>query len=169
MAPNPVTRDDIDGLREDTRSLAESVERFATKDELKLTNDQVQENGRLARRANINSVIASVAFVLVLLFGWLAWNAYNNQRSDDNAARIDRARGSCQQFNVQQKSTREGNVNLLVEGFRPFVKPGDEPKLDDFRRVLVPLAEKAWPYRDCSDIGIEQFLRNPPPDPAQGG
>lgn len=129
-------------------------------------------------------VIVSVVIVFAIVFGAWTWSssttATDAKRAAESAAGaaeraetatqaidrdlVERSRGACIRFNVQQKSTREANITLLVEGFRPFVT--DLAGLEKFKLVLVPIAEAAWPYRDCSDAGINEFLKNPPEDPA---
>lgn len=87
-----------------------------------------------------------------------------------NADRAKNSRGSCIQYNVQQQQRRDGNVHLLIEGFRPLATtPESMQKLVELEGRLIEIAAATWPYRDCSDAGIEAFLKNPPQDPAAGG
>lgn len=84
---------------------------------------------------------------------------------DQQAAdRLRNSRGSCIQFNVDQKNKREAQVQGLVDTFRLFVT--DTSKLDDFAAAYRARLEVLLPYRDCSDAGVDKFLKNPPPDPA---
>jgi hypothetical protein len=159
---DPITGEDVRALRDETHTLAASVDKFATK-------AQVAEVRRLANRANINSTLAVLALVLACIVAFIGWQSNSSTLDRFEADRLDRSRGSCVQFNVNQHNQRDAIVNGLVDTFRPLVQPGREAELDTFAASLRTNVDNQLPYRDCSDAGIEAFLRNPPQDPANGG
>lgn len=160
--PDPVTRQDVQGLREDTKELTGAVNVFATKAEL-------ADSTRLAKRANINSTLAAVALVLVAIVAFIGWQSNSSTLARFEADRVDRSRGSCAQFNVNQRNQRDAIVNGLIDTFRPLVTPEKGDQFRQFSADLRANVDRQLPFRDCSDAGIEEFLRNPPPDPASGG
>lgn len=175
----------VSGLTTEVTALRRSVEqdRGERVEENRLRDKRITWSRRMVVGSLLAAVLAiGVAVFAVVLAARFHHEATAAQASADaakaaaataqaavdqaNADRADRSRGSCIQFNVQQKATRAANVQLLVEGFRPFVQPGDEAKLAQFQAGLESIAQVAWPYRDCSPAGIDDFLKNPPVDPA---
>lgn len=159
---DPVTGEDIRGLRQDTQALKGSVDEFATKAD-------VADAKRLSKRANVNSALAVIAILLVALIGFVGWQSNSSTLDRFERDRKDRTLGSCVQWNANQRNTREAIINGLVDTFRPLVTPGKEAQLEQFAAALRTNVEKQLPYRDCSPDGIEAFLRNPPPDPNSSG
>lgn len=160
QTPDPVTGEDVRGLREDTKGLTQAVDTFATKAEVK-------ESRRLSKRANINTGLCAVALLLVALFGGLFIKANSDANAKQDRERKERSVGSCIQANVAIQKQREAMVTSLLalvpEG--TVLRPDQQASIDRYRAaVAVQL-----PYRDCSPAGIEAFLRNPPTDPATGG
>lgn len=99
----------------------------------------------------------------------VARSAASQAQKAIDQAEVDRKAnkvGSCIQFNINQENTREAIINGLVNTFRPLVQPGREADFEKFAKSLRENVEGLLPYRDCSDDGIERFLKNPPVDPA---
>lgn len=153
--PDPVTGDDIRGLRKDTQGLAHSIDEFATKEDLKHERDN--------RRYGL--AIGALLLLFVALGGWYLKSSQDQANTD----RKDRSYGSCVQFNINQHNIREAEVQGLVTTFSKFIQPGQEARLELFAAELRTNVEVLLPYRDCSPPGIDAFLKNPPTDPNAGG
>lgn len=181
--PDPITAEDITGLRVDFRGLTHSVDNLAARQ--KVTDEAVKkkadqttvdrlnelEEGRRSnrKRATVAIVLAFVVFAAVI--GTLVWSVRSNGDRIDaqNADRRDRSRGSCIQFNVQQDRDREAIVRGVIDGLKPVVTSEEGAQfLEAFEPSLRVSVVAQLPYRDCSQAGIDAFLQNPPPDPNGG-
>lgn len=128
-----------------------------------------------ARKVGKRGVVVGILGVVVGLVG-IAVGADGRQTAKDNKDIIatqtkDRQEarlGSCIQSNVAVKKTREA----LVAGLGVFIVPipgREEAELQRLEQLLADFelaVNKALPYRDCSDKGIDKFFEDPPRDPA---
>lgn len=141
-------------------------------DELVTQLKRVESDLTFRRRVRRRGLVIAVVVTFDLIVSVLSVAAFvgvHHQQDRSDADRQERSRGSCVQFNINQSNTREAIVVGLVETFRPFITPGRESDLDSFSASLRVNVERQLPYRDCSDAGIDKFLKDPPQDPNTGG
>lgn len=195
--PIPVTSADVQDLRGAMVDVKESVDNLAERqrvtDELvaakadRTTVAELQrlEAGRQSNRRGWRIAVAIGALALVVAFVVLGLVAKANHKQNDrqdatiarlnaviaqqDADRKDRSRGSCIQFNVKQQSDRDAYVSGSVEALRQ-VATGAQAQdfIDAYEAALRANAPAKFPYRDCTQAGIDAFLENPPPDPNGG-
>lgn len=83
--------------------------------------------------------------------------------------RAENTIGACVQFNVQQAKNRSAIADGLVNAFKPLVTSASgQAGLDTLSTNLHAQVDALLPFRDCSPTGIDEFLKNPPPDPNTG-
>lgn len=164
-------------LRAETAALNALLGAYASKNDVAESLEQERQRTKdLVRQRDRSNLIffAVVVLAMVVLSGGVL---YNRAIADDAAHavrqveqdRVERSRGSCIQFNVNQHNTREAIVQGLVETFRPLTTPDKLGQLEFFAASLRANVEILLPYRDCSDAGVEAFLKEPPQDPAAVG
>lgn len=171
-------------IRQEMVALNQVLGAYASKVDVEnlLTLERAKTKTLVRQRERIITLaLGGLLAGVVLLTGaglYLRAGVVSNRATADRAAaavrqveqdRVERSRGSCVQFNVNQHNTREAEIVGLVNTFTPLVPPDRQGQLEFFAASLRANVEILLPYRDCSDAGIEAFLKEPPSDPALGG
>lgn len=176
--PEHVTPEDVQGLRDETGRLADSIdslrgqqEHTAAQVQAKASKQLVaklEQNIRGARRRNI--AIALVVFALVVVVVVVSW-AFKHQHDEDQAKTQQARVGSCIQFNVNQKAQRDAIVTGIGDALDKLLPadPRSQAFVAQFRTEAAVTVAAQLPYRDCSPAGIAEFLQHPPADPNAGG
>jgi hypothetical protein len=82
--------------------------------------------------------------------------------------RADARKSSCIQENVQTQKNRTaliGGMTVLVS-FASNPTPAQRQRIDAFLDAYTKQIKVLQPYRNCSRSGLDDYYRNPPPDPA---
>lgn len=162
--PEPVTSDDIRGLRVDFRGLTHSVDNLAARQ--KVTDEAVAKKvdqstlDALAeleqgRRTNRRLAVAALALILVG-FGFVIRS--NSDRLDEQARSRNDARAvACQNANTSAQAQRQLWEGILALPRAEGSRPPDPAVLAQFNALL----DKTFPLRDCSPAGIEAYYSKP--------
>jgi hypothetical protein len=107
--------------------------------------------------------------VCVVFLGFVAKGARDTAQQFE-AERRERALGACVQDNVSIERARVASVESTVE-FAHVLGIVDDPdnltpEQEAGRDQIAARMELVLPFRDCSSDGIDQYLDDPPPDPA---
>lgn len=177
----------IEGLTGKVTDLHRSVE--ADRHERATENEIINTRIRWSRRMVVAALlVATLAVGIAVHFANEAKDAKQSaataQAAADkaqaavdqaNADRAERSRGSCIQFNVDQLSKRGFAHDQLfalsrLSGESPVDEANLPPDVKQRLDAYDSFTAAKFPYRDCSDAGIEEFFRHPPSDPnAQPG
>jgi hypothetical protein len=160
--PDPVTGDDIRGLREDTQGLAHSIDEFATKKEL----DHERDNRRWAM------LVAALIAVIFLGGGLYVRGVADDARAavkDVVANRTESRIAVCENDNhfiENHNKLVDANlqaVNVLVSSATAgrVETPEQQARIDKFVADTDALFDAARvPMRDCSPAAIELFYKS---------
>lgn len=164
---DPVTRDDVQGLRDDTQGLTRAVEDFASKEEVRA------ESGKRRRGLGIIGIVGLVLFGLVagyLTSNRAALDKFKDQRTDSRIIACEQDNGFRMAHNRLAESTA-GNDDALaaiitsVNVPNPNRTPDQQAALDAFianaqRQIdtarTAALATRL-PTRDCSPDGVDAY------------
>lgn len=159
--PPRLSPDDVTGLREDTRYLADSIHELAerqTSTETKVDDNivRVAENRRLAKRANINSAIALIALALVVVFGLLfqadarhKTDQITRQQAEFLQQRADNRVSACNAYNTDTVDKINGMLHQIAANSR-------NPEAT--AKAIAPLL---LVHRVCTTEGITAWLAQP--------
>lgn len=157
--PDPITREDITGLREDTQGLTHSIDRFATKADVELES---------IKRRRLSLVVVLVV-VALLAAGWASWTAHESV--DDILATRQSARlGVCTAMNdMRLKHNHFVNTTIterqaIIDGIRNGDGTDDQKarsaqffqaQIDSYRSDLLPTI-------NCNDpAALASLFTNP--------
>lgn len=155
--PQRVTSDDIQGLRDDTSRLADSVETLAERQEttetlVKSNSAQLATNERLSTRANWNSIAAAVALAVLALFVLNDWRLDRERRDREAASQLARRTADCEALGDIAEANIAGANRIVIN---PVAQAAyAEGMREAFNAVKAGKGYSA----DCAHIG-------PPPQP----
>jgi hypothetical protein len=116
------------------------------------------------------SIVVGALATALLVIGVLATVAFLGLRHQQHQRDVDMRESritSCVRFNLNQRAAREGQVAgfvAVIQGFGAGVRPA---VTETVRHAAEVAAAKSFPYRKCTQAEIDNYLRSPPPDPAE--
>lgn len=114
--------------------------------------------------AKVGVIVGIIGIVVGLVGGAVGLDG-RSQAQAIKKARTEARTSACIQANVATSGTR----NALITGLLVFADDPQHltPKEQLILNAYTLQVEKAQPYRDCSNSGIEEYYSNPPDDPAK--
>ena len=148
-ADHPTLLEAIQSLRDSEKDLTK---------ELQAIRPLVQRANKTARRAKIVAIVGVIVGATGLVVGAFGYQA----QVEANQSVADARTAACVQSNWQLLKVYVKQINGVEAIFADPDNPTPRERefLDAYAKATAP------EYRDCSPEGIEEFLNNPPPDPA---